>query len=80
MPRVRSHGTRRGGYAQRGVSLVNHDRTVNSKIVKCPTCGAEVGEHCAPVTGPHAGDQSAMDGPHRTRRRMAIRKEREDQS
>jgi hypothetical protein len=47
------------------------DRSVSVKdSVPCPTCDAEIGEHCVTSKGTETGN-------HPTRRRMALRKERE---
>lgn len=46
------------------------DRKVNSRAVKCGSCGAGVGEFC------RTAERREVGNPHRERRRMALRAER----
>lgn len=66
-------------YNQTGVQLAAvpkgfkppRDRPVRSTIVACPDCGQGIDERCVSiVTGQPAG-------PHRVRRRLALRAERD---
>lgn len=49
------------------VTMLARDRYIVSRTVPCPDCRVDVGDGCHDLAG------RPMKGPHRVRRRMAIR-------